>query len=259
MKCHFLTFSNTGFMDTSKIVNQSKELNVFDSITVRNEYDILNFINKHAIFIKTDSIGFGRYIWKPKIILDMLNDIDYGDVIVYCDAGMCINTNGRDRFLDYLKFLDDKSMCVFSTTSHYKCKYFVKSDAVMSYFPEFVDSDLDYVYAGCMMIKKTDKSIQFIREWLELCENYHYLDRSPSFKFKESPEFKGQDTDNGLFGLCVCKFNRVIHFVSPYEINVYNDEGIQLAHLPEYHYSRVDWSSLDKYPFQYHRNTSKYK
>ena len=259
MTCHFVTFSNTGYMDTSRILQQARDLNVFTSISLRNEHDISEFIAKHSDFIKKEAYGFGRFIWKPKVISDALASIEHGDVLVYCDAGTYINAHGRNRFLDYLKFLDKKPMCFFSTTSYYKCRYYVKSDAVMSYFPDFIKMDHDYFYAGCTIIKKTDESMQFVKEWLALCENYHFIDRSPSYVFPESVEFQGQDTDNGLFGLCLCKHLDKVHCIDPHEINIYNDEGIQPAHLPNYHHSHVDWSKLDKFPFQYRRDTPKFK
>jgi len=259
MKCHLVSFSNTGYMDTTRILQQSGDLNVFSSVKIYNEHDIPDFINKHSGFIKTEPYGYGRFIWKPKVISDALDHIEYGDAIVYCDAGLYININGRNRFLDYVKFLEEKPMCVFSTTSHYKCKYFVKSDAVMSYFPNFNKLDYDYFYAGCMMLKKTDESVQFVKEWLALCENHHFIDCSPSYMFPESREFKGQDTDNGLFGLCVSKHIDIVHCIDPYEINVYNNEGVQFAHLPHYHHSLVDWGRLDTFPFQYRRDTPKFE
>jgi hypothetical protein len=246
-------------MDTSRIQNQANDLGVFNSINILNENDISTFINKHIEFIKKEPYGFGRFIWKPKVIFDALENIKHGDVLVYCDAGTYININGRSRFSDYLNFMEKKSMVVFSTTSHYKCKHFVKSDAVMSYFPDFRTLNYDYFYAGCMMIKKTDESVQFVREWLELCENYHFIDRSPSYTFPESHEFQGQDTDNGLFGLCASKYIDIMQCISPYEINIYTCEGIQSAHVSNYHHSRVDWSPLDTFPFQYRRDTKKFK
>ena len=259
MTCHFVTFSNTGYMDTSRILKQARDLNVFSSITLRNEHDISEFVTKHADFIKKESYGFGRFIWKPKVILDALSNIAHDDVLVYCDTGLYINASGRNRFLDYLEFLDNKSICVFSTTSYYKCRYYVKSDAVMSYFPEFKNLNYDYFYAGCMMIKKTDESMQFVKEWLDLCQNHHFLDCSPSYMFPESTEFAGQDTDNGLFALCVCKHIDNVHSIDPHEINIYTNEGIQFAHTSGYHHSYVDWSKLDTFPFQYRRDTPKFK
>jgi hypothetical protein len=246
-------------MDTTRISIQAKDLNVFSSIKVYNEYDIPEFINKHAEFIKKESYAFGRFIWKPKVISDALEYIDNGDVLVYSDAGTYINAGGRDRFLEYMTFLDKKPMCIFSTTNYYKCKYYVKSDAVMTYFPEFRNLDYDSFYAGCSMIKKTNETVQFVKEWLELCENYHFIDTSPSYMFSELSEFQGQDTDSGLFGLCASKHINLIHCISPYEINIYTPVGQQVAHLPCYHHSRIDWSPLDTFPFQFRRDTSKFK
>ena len=218
MGCHFITTGS----------NQAKDLDVFDTITETDEP-------------------------KPKVIYDALLKLNYGEILVYCDAGIHVNPGGRDRFLEYKLMLDTKPICAFSTTSMYKCKYYVKSDAVMSYFPEFNSMDLDYFYAGCMLLKKNDQTVQFMEEWLKLCENHHFIDGSPSYNFKEYPYFHGQDADNGLYALCLCKHINLVHRIDPNEINVYDNNGVQVGHIVNP--SLIDWSPLDKFPFQYRRNT----
>ena len=60
-----------------------------------NETDIPEFIKKHSDFIKQNKMGYGRYIWKPKIILDTLLKTNENDIILYCDAGCYLNNKGN--------------------------------------------------------------------------------------------------------------------------------------------------------------------
>jgi hypothetical protein len=59
-------------MNTDRIANQICALDTFDTILQMNETHIPEYIEKHSEFIKSNPPGYGRWIWKPKIILDTL-------------------------------------------------------------------------------------------------------------------------------------------------------------------------------------------
>tara|TARA_R110002126_G_scaffold143322_3_gene289486 strand:+ start:3888 stop:4670 length:783 start_codon:yes stop_codon:yes gene_type:complete len=255
-KKYFLTFANKSYMSTERLHGEVKRMNIFDKIIQANEDYIVSYIQKHIRFIKRHRPGFGFWIWKPKIIFDTLNKIEENDVLMYCDAGMYANEKGKDRFYYYIEQLKEKDMVVFSTNKNFKSQMWVKNDAIMEYYPDFNNQLNNYCYAGIMIIKKTQKTLDLIRDWLSLCQNYHFLNKNPSFKHKENPIYIGNDCDNGLFNLCLAKHN--IHFtVEPDEINIYTNEGKQIAHENIDHRS-VDWSSLENIPFQCRRMTPKF-
>lgn len=236
-------------MKPTRIVNEAKSFDMFDFIRIMTEHDIPEFIQKHKSFIDAAPKGYGLYIWKPKVILDTLEQMDDGDVLLYCDSGMKLNINGLPRFREYIERINqsDCHLLVFSTNDSYVPQRFVKQDAIIPYFPEFNDTERfrHYYYAGVMLLKKTDKTISLIRDYLELCEKEWLLTNLESGAYARVPNFQGQDTDNGLFNLCLAKHN--IHAeVYPDETNLYDDNGVQK-------YDTLDWSSLDTYPLQYRR------
>jgi hypothetical protein len=249
----FLTFANTGFMKPDRIINEAKEFGVFDEVRAMNEHDISDFISKHSEFIKLNPYGYGRFIWKPKVIFDTLNTLSDNDILVYSDAGMSLNKNGLERFNEYIDLLETNDMITFSTNDKYKANFYVKVDAVMSYCPEMNDSNMNSCYAGLMLIKKTDASLHLIEDWLKLCETYNFIDNSKSTLYEEKPWFVGQDTDNGLFNLCLLK-HKISHSIYPDEVNIYVGDS-QYSHV--YPGEVGDWTSLSKTPFHYTRNTPK--
>ena len=93
----FITFANSKFMNTSRIIKQAKESKMFDDIISKNELDIKEFINKHSKFIKNNPRGYGFWIWKPKIILDTILKLTENDILVYADAGVYINKDGKKK------------------------------------------------------------------------------------------------------------------------------------------------------------------
>jgi hypothetical protein len=249
-RVHFITFANTSYMKPDRIMEQAKSFNIFTSIKAINEHDIHEYINQHSEFIQRHPEGYGRYIWKPKIIFDKLLSMDDNDILLYCDAGCHLNFRGIARFTEYLKMFETKDVLAFLTTDMYKTNHFVKNDAVMSYFPELHRYLRQYMYAGVVFVKKTPSVLHMINDWLSLCQNYHFLDNSPSIQYSEISGFCGQDTDNGLFAMCMYKFESIVKFIDPHEVNIYFPDGRQDYHC-------TNWSSLDKFPIQYRRDRPK--
>jgi hypothetical protein len=256
MIINFLTFANTSYTFPEHILQQAKEFNIFNKITHKTEHDIPEFIIKHKNFIDTHSVGFGLFIWKPKIILDSLLEMNDGEILLYCDSGIHLNSKGMPRFNEYLSYLEEKPIVSFCCNSRYKPHMYVKQDAVHYYYPEFnlIPDSVPYSYAGAMLIRKCNDTISFIEDWLHLCEIYNFIDGSFSIDFEELDDFEGQDGDNGLFALVKTKFN--IHYdITPDEVNIYNDTGLQMEHCKlSTHTNTWDWSVLDKSPIQYRRD-----
>jgi hypothetical protein len=259
MSLYFLTFANKNYMTVDRIINQAKSFNIFDYYLGLNELDIPEFIEKHRDFINNNQPGFGFWIWKPKIILDTLHKMKDNDILVYCDAGIYLNINGIERFKEYLSILNNSngSMLTFSTSNAYIAQQYVKNDAIMSCYPEFNNESNIANYAGLMIIKKNDKSISLITEWLGLCENYHFLDKSGSIYHPDLSHYCGNDCDNGLFNLCLAK-HKISLPIYPDETNIYCN-NTQIVHTDlNYNPNNIDWSPLDKFPFQNRRMTPKF-
>jgi len=260
MKIFFGTFANTNFMNSNRIAQQAFDLNIFNKIFQYTEKNIHEFIDKHNEFINTHPEGYGYYIWKPKVILDILNKLDNDNILIYCDAGIYLNKNGINRLNEYLEKLNDINIDIitFSTNNNYKAKYFVKMDAIMDYYSKFNEeySNINAVYAGIMIIKKNNKTLNLISDWLNLCENYNFLNTYHSINYNEASYFVGNDKDNGLFNLCLSK-HKISYAIYPDETNIYTDNGLQIHHN-NIDVNNINWSSLDDKPFQCRRITSKF-
>jgi hypothetical protein len=89
-KVHFITFSNTEYIEPTRILQEAAAFK-FQSIRALNEDDIPEFIQKHSEFIHANPLGYGHWIWKPKIILDSLLALKEDEILLYCDAGMFLN------------------------------------------------------------------------------------------------------------------------------------------------------------------------
>ena len=255
MRIIFLTFANSNYMCTDRIANQAKEFSLFDKIIQLTEVDIAEYIKKHRNFINNNPPGFGKWIWKPKIIYDTLLKMEDNEILFYADAGTYLNINGKNRFLEYIDILkkEENSLLTFSTNG-YLAKSFVKSDAIIHYNNNFYNENSYACYAGIILIKKNQKSLSLIKDWLDLCENYHFLDSSPSLN-PEKNFYIGNDSDNGLFNLCLSKY-KINHSIYPDETNIYIN-GQQIHHImtdiPD-----EQWEELKDKPIQVRRITPKF-
>jgi hypothetical protein len=259
IKINFITFSNTSFMTTKRIINQAIDFNIFNNIYDLTENDIPEYIEKHKLFIQENKVGYGLWIWKPKIILDTLNKINDDEILIYCDSGIYLNANGKERLYEYINMLNDKiNIITFSTNgkADYKGQYYVKNDAIMSYNPEYNNELTIYRYAGMMIIKKTKKSINLISEWLNLCENYNFINRNPSIVFRDLPHYRGNDCDNGLFNLSLSKYKDINYSIYPDETNVYIG-NLQVRHA-NVDLRTVNFDILHDKPFQCRNITPKF-
>lgn len=233
----FATFANTEYMTLDRIVAHAKNFNIFDEIFPYTELDFPDFFKKHHEFImKERRIGYGRWIWKPMILLETLLKLDPDDIVLLTDAGVHLNKRGLPRFAEYISMLQDTSVSIITFDSRYTADQFICPDAAAEYFPDVYSKSRPHSYSGLMLLKRTDESIQFARDWLMLCENYTFLRGESVLRH---PKYLGGDGDNGLFTLCLAKHEAVVHVMSPDEVR-----PVLIT----------DWSGFENCPFQYRRN-----
>ena len=244
----FATFANTDFMATDRIVSQAKDMDVLNQVYSYDETHIPNFINNYRSFIDSNKIGYGRWIWKPYIILKTLNQLADNQILLYCDAGVYLNAKGRSRYYEYMDMLDrvNSDVLVFEAHPYYKAEDWIKRDIVMGYYPKFYNVSRRYCYAGLMMVKNTTRVQSLISEWLGLCSLTDNLINARSRIFADIASYRGNDADNGIFNLCLAKYSSIVKRIHYSESNIFNADGSEM-------YDCIDWSSLDDFPLQCRR------
>ena len=168
--------------------------------------------------------GYGYWIWKPYLILNVFKEINYGDIINYMDIGCHIVKENSKRFYEYIDLISNKKKWLlpfqykiedtnldknfnYPKREEYK---FTKSD-LLNYFGCLNDKSIletPQYWAGNFFIKKTDDSIKFINEWLNVFyERFDLIDDTPS-KIKNHRDFIENRHDQSVFSiLCKKKFS----------------------------------------------------
>lgn len=163
----------------------------------------------------------GMFIWKPLIIWKTLVDpilkITENDLVFYCDSGSywigdlqpyidLWNTDPKYKSNDILCFhLDDK------TTE----KKYTKRDLLIEMngdIPEILNSP--QILGGFIGIRKTEKSMKVIWEWLSLVQVPRNINEDKSIVKDEYPEFISHKHDQSIFSLLI-KLHNIIPMKDP--------------------------------------------
>jgi hypothetical protein len=218
-KIHFICFGgpNTIYHNAIKrLHNQALSFNLFDSITCYTEKDLMSdstFWNKHGNFILSNRRGYGYWIWKPYLIYKKLSEIDTNDILLYLDSGCELNINGKLRLLELIKLTQQK--LILATSSLQTELIYSKQDLIefmsMQSHPLLTQSQAQ---AGALIIKKCQTTIDFYKEFYQICQNYHFIDDSPS-KLQNHHSFKEHRHDQSVFSLLLKKYNLLNYDLDP--------------------------------------------
>jgi hypothetical protein len=103
----FITFSDGIKYKYDRIIEEAKTSKFFKECIPYTLKDLdKNFIDKHTKFIENNSRGYGYWIWKPYIILQTMEKLNYNDIIIFSDSGSVVNPNGFKRLKYYYEILN---------------------------------------------------------------------------------------------------------------------------------------------------------
>lgn len=133
--------------------------------------------------------GFGYWCWKPQVILQSLRQINDNDILIYADIGCEFVPSRAKSLLQKLKMLESNDIMGFSCYGS-NPKYWTKGD-IFEFFgvkndPNFTETP--ELAGGFIFMKKTQKTIQIMNEFLNIFKNhFNLVDDSPS----QTPNFEG--------------------------------------------------------------------
>ena len=119
--------------------------------------------------------GAGYWIWKPKIILDKLEEINDNDILVYIDSGCTINNSleSKNRFNQYINMVNSHwtGFLRFELThkdSDYTNKYCV--EYLSKYFGTDFNLYMDsfQLLSTILIIRKNNFTIDFFKKHVEI-------------------------------------------------------------------------------------------
>jgi len=165
--------------------------------------------------------GGGYWLWKPYVIVQMMESVNDGDVIIYSDSN-------KYRFIKPIEELIDepltkRDIVVWSTKPGgdlYYQKQLCKKSVIEKYFQAtekkgVLDNNyneslynpytLEQAWAGLIVVRKNPNTMHIMREWLQMCCVYE--DITDAYTGQNQEEFLDHRHDQSLLTIVLDKFN----------------------------------------------------
>lgn len=203
-KNFFTSFGNTygWFNALNRINKQAQDLNFFDEICIYNEHNLTETFKIDLLQFCKSNRGFGYWIWKPQVILQTLEKMNNGDILLYSDSGCHLNIEGLNRLNEYFELADKYDLVTFQIqpVTHNEATW-TKRD-LLNLFPT-VDPQSPQLIATTFIIKKTSTTVKLIHKWFNFMkENIHLIDDSPSVSLNY-PSFREHRHDQSVFNMFI--------------------------------------------------------
>lgn len=210
-KIHFITYGDNKYKKSLKrIENEARNTGWFDSIEIFNPYKLTNDFKIKFREVLNEKRGGGFWIWKYDIITQKLKEINYGDILVYVDAGCKINKLGQKRFSEYIDALNNSDKGIIS----FKMKYIERNWTTKEIF-EYFNINLDSQYAqtgqyvgGILLMKKNVNCEKIFDEYKKVLE-YDKLLFTDFYNKNQSVFFKDNRHDQSILSI-IRKINDTI-------------------------------------------------
>lgn len=143
------------------------------------------FKNLHREFIATNKHGLGNYIWKPKVLINLLDRVNTNQFVCYLDAGCQLNLNPKslDKLAEYFDLADSYGGLFMQLENGTFGAPDLSDEAwtnriTLDYLdPTGKNRKTGQVQAGILLMKKNSLTTDFAQHWLDTCEveEYRYL------------------------------------------------------------------------------------
>ena len=207
---YFFTFGagEKNFIEAGiRLVRQAKETNVFDKTLLFTDINLRKdnvFWNKHGAFVNSNPKGYGYWIWKPYLILKMLEKMCEGDVVIYADSGCEIHIQNKSLVEDVIRKTKIDSILASTIATE---RNWTKKDLLLHMNMMTIDPMFSPQRQGtAVAILKNEKTMKLVKEWYEIASQYHLLDDSPSVN-KNFHFFMQHRHDQSIFSLLTKKYN----------------------------------------------------
>ncbi|RZK16955.1 MAG: hypothetical protein EOO43_13975 [Flavobacterium sp.] len=206
-KKYVCTFADTRLREgLLRFEREARNMEAYDGIFLYDETMFEEQFYKH--FQDKFSHRFGYFVWKPQIILQSLEKINDGDILQYTDMGCHLNKFGGRRLQHYFELVSNSPSGLLGFQTNYKENSWTKAD-LFSYFGFNANSDIGasgQVCATFFFIKKSEASVNIMREWLSVFYyDFSLVDDSESL-ITNIPEFIEHRSDQSIFSLLAKKY-----------------------------------------------------
>jgi hypothetical protein len=207
MKVALTNLSNSLYQRSRMDLNRSAKQY---GITEIYSYDFDRDIRHTAFYAENERIlslprGLGYWLWKPYIILESMNKLQDGDILVYSDSGIEIIAD----LSPLINICKSKEPILLFGNQTYMNSQFTKRDC-------FIAMNCDsgrywnsmQVDAAFMLFRKNDATMSFLNEWMQYCKFENLITDAPNVYGKENlPNYSEHRHDQSVISVLAEKYN----------------------------------------------------
>lgn len=157
-----------------RLKRQSSKISLIDGFRGFTEKNLdSTFISEFHEILNYNTKGYGYWLWKPQIVLQVFRELNDGDVVIYVDGGCHLNPKGQERLLDYVEVVKSSTsgilgfeMKIGDWITHPE-EQWTKQD-VFDYFGADVPiiRESAQICAGIFLMQKRSSTELFLNEWI---------------------------------------------------------------------------------------------
>ena len=144
--------------------------------------------------------GGGFWLWKPYLIKIVLDRIEEGDILIYCDSGCTINPNALSRFNEYIDLLKQPDINSIAFQLEFKEYQYTKHE-VFNYFNSAEDIvNAKQLMATVILLKKCEHTSMLVDIWYHTAI-YKPLLFTDEWQVHQREEFIDHRHDQSIFSV----------------------------------------------------------
>lgn len=253
MNIWFLSFADSRLKEPLKrIRRQARAFGFAEERTlIWTEHDLdPDFREKMKDHLIPGSRGYGYWCWKPQIVLQALDRMSDGDVLLYADAGCHLNPKGQKRFEEYVTLTRQHGILAFQARIADESRkddlsghgllerVWTKGDLFDFFGLRDIHTVINsgQISGTTFLLSKCPKSISFFTEYRDVFYSHFALcDDTPSTS-PNYPEFRENRHDQSVFSLLVKRDN------------IFTLSGMDYSHDKSFRYNKNSpvWAMHDK-------------
>lgn len=257
-KIYFITYGDSSKYSLSKkhLISLAKESGFFENQFSLSRKDLDYEFKAKYSDILANKRGGGFWIWKHRIIENLLNNINENDIVFYTDAGSSFNYHAKNKFDEYIDILNSSNYGNLRfEISKLHIEKFWTSKEIFNYFNLEVNSqigDSPQLVGGHLFFKKNKHTEEIINNFKKTLEFDKYL-ITDKYRDNQISGFIENRHDQSILSLLTKKFGGEVLQSQTY----FKEDPSQQYEYPILSVRNYGHGIKDKLKFQF--NTKGYK
>lgn len=227
---HFISYGDNKYENAkTRIKSEAIKFGKFDTINIYSPNDIDNLFVSKYMNILLENRGGGYWIWKEYFIQKKLNEINFGDYLIYCDSGCTVNSDGKARFDEYIKLLDDSETGIISFQMHCVEERYTTSQIFKAICDDITVKKSGQHMATILIMKKCQHVLNIFEEFFRIIDKDNMLITDYYNTKHQLPCFIDNRHDQSILSVILKNMGSIVIPDETYYVNFNCEEA---KHIP---------------------------